>query len=80
MMNRMADIETEDSLSLIYDNQVRNSKSIVSVDFQEVLDDSSENSRFIVKDGDIIFIPEITNLIYVFGQVMNPGYIDYEEN
>ncbi len=33
MMNRMADIETEDSLSLIYDNQLRNSKSIVTVDF-----------------------------------------------
>jgi protein involved in polysaccharide export with SLBB domain len=77
MMNRMADIETEDSLSLIYDNQLRNLRSIVTVDFNEVLNDSSDNSNFIVKDGDIIYVPEITNLIYVFGQVMNPGFIDY---
>ncbi|MDX1700303.1 MAG: SLBB domain-containing protein [Melioribacteraceae bacterium] len=77
MMNRMADIETEDSLSLIFDNQLRNAKSIVTVDFKEVLNDSSDNSKFIVKDDDIIVIPEISNLVYVFGQVMNPGYIEY---
>jgi len=79
LMNRMADIETDDSLSLISDNQLRNAKSIVTIDFNEVLIDSSKNSKILVKDGDIIYIPEITNLIYVFGQVMNPGYIDYIE-
>lgn len=79
MMVRMADIEAEDSLSLIYDNQLRNAKSIVTVDFNKVLDDSSENSKFIVKDGDIIYIPENTGLINVFGQVMNPGFVDFIE-
>jgi protein involved in polysaccharide export with SLBB domain len=80
MMNRMADIIPEDSLSLIQDNQLRNSKSIVTVDFKEVLNDTSDNSKFIVKDGDIIYIPEITDLVYVYGQVMNPGYIDYVDS
>ncbi|MDA3860080.1 MAG: SLBB domain-containing protein [Melioribacteraceae bacterium] len=79
MMIRMADIEPEDSLSLIYDNQLRNAKSIVTVDFKKVLDDNSENSKFTVKDGDIIYIPEITGLVNVFGQVMNPGFVDYIE-
>lgn len=77
MMNRMANIEKEDSLSLIIDNQLRNAKSIVTVDFKEVLNDSSANSKTIVKDGDIIFVPEISNLVYVYGQAMNPGYIDF---
>ena len=80
MMNRMADIEVEDSLSLVEDNILRNARAAVTVDFREVLNDSSDNSKFIVKDGDIIFVPEISDLIYVFGQVMNPGYIDYVEN
>lgn len=79
MMNRMANIETEDSLSLIYDNELRNARSLVSVNFKEVLDSSSESSKLIVKDGDVIYIPEISNLVYVFGQVMNPGYIDFRE-
>lgn len=77
MMNRMANIEAEDSLSLISDNQLRLSKAIVTVNFKEALNDSSENSKFIVKDGDIIYIPETTDLVYVYGQVMNPGYIDF---
>lgn len=77
MMNRMANIEPEDSLSLLADNQLRIAKSIVTVNFNEVLNDSSDNSKFIVKDGDIIFIPEITDLVYVYGQVMNPGFIDF---
>jgi len=80
MMNRMADIEVEDSLSLIEDNILRNARAAVTVDFREVLDDSSDNSKFIVKDGDIIFIPEISDLVYVYGQVMNPGYIDYVDS
>ena len=79
MMNRMANIEPEDSLSLISDNQLRLAKSLVTVNFKEVLNDSSDNSKFIVKDGDIIYIPEITNLVNVYGQVMNPGFIDFVE-
>ncbi len=79
MMNRMANILPEDSLNLLTDNQLRLAKSMVTVDFTKVLDDSSDNSKFIVKDGDIIFVPEISNLVYVYGQVMNPGYVDYIE-
>ncbi len=79
MMNRMANIESEDSLSLMTDNQLRNAKTIVTVDFKKVLIDNLDDSKIIVKDGDIIFIPEITNLVYVYGQAMNPGYVEYVE-
>jgi len=79
MMNRMANVEIEDTASLKFDNQLRNSKTIVTVDFKEVLNDSSDNSKVIVKDGDIIFVPEISNLVYVYGQAMNPGYIEFVE-
>ena len=77
MMNRMANIQPEDSLSLISDNRLRIAKSIVTIDFRKVLDDSSADSKMIVKDGDIVYIPETTNLVYVYGQVMNPGYVDF---
>jgi protein involved in polysaccharide export with SLBB domain len=77
MMQRMSDIVVEDSLTFISDNELRHSRANVSVDFREVLIDSSENSQFIVKDGDIIYVPEIEDLVYVFGQVMNPGFIEH---
>jgi len=73
----MANVEIEDTASLKFDNQLRNSKTIVTVDFKEVLNDSSDHSKVIVKDGDIIFVPEKTNLVYVYGQAMNPGYIEF---
>jgi protein involved in polysaccharide export with SLBB domain len=79
MMNRMANIEPEDSVSLRTDNQLRLAKSIATIDFTKVLNDSSDNSKFIVRDGDIIYIPEKTNLVYLYGQVMNPGYVDFVE-
>jgi len=80
MMNRMANILPEDSLSLIEDNILRNARAAVTIDFREVLNDTSDNSKFIVKDGDIIFVPEISDLVYVYGQVMNPGYVDYVDS
>ncbi len=80
MMQRMSDIEVEDSLTFISDNELRHSRANVSVDFREALDENSENSKFIVKDGDIIFVPELEDLVYVFGQVMNPGFIEHAQN
>jgi protein involved in polysaccharide export with SLBB domain len=79
MMNRMANIQPEDSLSLISDNQLRMAKSIVTIDFRKVMNDSLADSKMIVKDGDIIYIPEVSNLVYIYGQVMNPGYIEFVE-
>ena len=34
----------------------------------------------ILQDGDVITIPEITNQVYVFGEVSTTGTIRYAEN
>jgi len=77
-MQRMADIIPEDSVVFTADNVLRLSSAQGGIDFTKVLDDSSSDGNFIVKDGDVIVVPEITNLVYVYGQVMNPGYIKYK--
>jgi hypothetical protein len=83
-MQRMADIIPEDSLVFYTDNMLRLSSALGGVNFNKIFDEGSNDGNFIVKDGDIIIIPEKTNLIYIYGQVMNPGYIklkpgaDYE--
>lgn len=79
MMQRMSDIELEDSLSFIIDNKLRYSRGNLSIDFNHALENESPDSKFIVKDNDYIFIPEKINLVYVFGQVANPGYIEFIE-
>lgn len=77
LMQRMSNIDLEDSVSFLVDNRLRFSRGSGTIDFTRVMKNSTEDSEFIVKDGDYIFIPEIVNLVYVFGQVGTPGYVDY---
>ncbi len=78
LMQRMANIDPEDSLSFITDNMLRNLHALASIDFKRVLDDNTPSAKFIVKDGDVINIPAISNMVYIYGQVMNPGFIKYK--
>ena len=77
MMQRMSNISLEDSTTFLVDNSLRFSRSSTIIDFGKVLDPESEASKFKVKDGDYISVPEKVNLIYVFGQVLNPGYVEF---
>jgi len=77
LMSRMAEISPEDSLTLIVDNKLRFIRGNGVLDFAKVTDTSSAASKFSVRNGDYIHIPEKLNLVYVFGQVYNPGYIPF---
>ena len=77
MMQRMANISEEDSLSFITDNKLRFARGNAVLDFSRLNDSSSIESKFVIKDGDYIFIPEKLDLVYVFGQVKFPGYVNY---
>lgn len=79
MMQRMANISPEDSSSFLIDNKLRFARGNGTIDFSRISDINSQASKFIVKDGDYIFIPEKVNLVYVFGQVNIPGYIQFKE-
>lgn len=76
LMQRMANIDIEDSVTFLTDNKLRLSRGSSVVDFTNLSDSNSADANFIVKDGDVIFVPEKQNLVYVFGQVLTPGYIE----
>jgi len=78
LMERMADVDPQDSLNFIADNLLRNLHAIASIDFRDLKNPNSPSSTFIVKDGDVIIIPTKSDMIYVYGQVMTPGYIKYK--
>lgn len=77
LMSRMAEISPEDSLSLIIDNKLRFIRGNGVLDFTKINDTSSAASKFSVRNGDYIHIPEKLNLVYVFGQVYTPGYVAF---
>lgn len=76
---RMADTFPQDSMVVIIDNALRliDRKSII--DFTKIYSDSVSDANYIVSDGDIVVVPKKEDLIFVFGQVKNPGYLKYEE-
>lgn len=75
---RMADTFPQDSIVVIIDNALRliDNKSII--DFTKINSDSVSDGNYLVNDGDIIVVPKKEDLVYVFGQVKNPGYVKYE--
>lgn len=77
MMRRMANIKAEDSLNFLIDNKLRFSRGVAAYDFTKLKSEIIDPDTFIVKEGDYIFVPPKVNLVYVFGQVNNFGYVRY---
>lgn len=76
---RMNDLIVEDSLAIIIDNTLRVLQNNRTIDFTKVLLQDSEEGNNIISDGDMIVIPKREELVYVFGQVANPGYVTYQK-
>ncbi|MCX6173161.1 MAG: SLBB domain-containing protein [Ignavibacteriales bacterium] len=76
---RMNDLYSEDSLTIIIDNMLRVLQNNRTIDFTKVLMQGSDEGNSLVSDGDIIVIPKREELVYVFGQVTNPGYVSFKK-
>ena len=77
LMYRMSNVVTEDTNYFNLENQLRVLTEGSSLDFKKINDPNSDISKYIVTDGDVIIVPEIQNSVYVFGQVLRPGYVTF---
>ncbi|MGD8778199.1 MAG: SLBB domain-containing protein [Ignavibacteria bacterium] len=78
-MNRTADLQIDDTLYFNISNQLRILEGENGIDFRELDSTNSIASQFIVRDGDVIVVPQKLESVYVFGQVGVPGYYQYSE-
>lgn len=78
-MLRMNDLYAQDSLVVIIDNLLRVLQKNSSVDFTKIFSDTTDDGKYIVDDGDIVVVPQKEELVYVFGQVNNPGFVPYQK-
>lgn len=67
----------EDSTRFIYD--ILYKEQNLSVDLYALMQNNNSNYNIALQDGDIIIIPNNPQRVYVFGQVINPGYVDFVE-
>lgn len=79
-MLRLITLDGEDIYDFFnIDNTLRVLHHEQIVDFSKILDQSSDESKFLVRDGDIILIPQKFEYVYVFGQVPKVGYVKYSK-
>lgn len=79
-MLRNAYLIREDSVNFFIDNELRLNDNRSKLDFNELDDPNSQASNYIVKNNDVIIVPEKPDYVYIFGQVAEAGYYNYEPN
>lgn len=77
LMLRMSNLLQEDLSYFEVENQLRVLTESSSEDFTLIEDSTSDIFNLRVQNGDIIIIPPTKKTVYVFGQVPNPGHINY---
>ncbi len=77
-MYRSADITLEDTLFFNIDNSLRALDGYSQIDLSNLIDSASFESNYIVKDQDVIVIPEKQYDVYVWGGVASIGYYKFE--
>lgn len=62
-----------------FEIDIKSRRNRVVVDFQRLLEEGDESQNIILEDKDIIYINDNKNIVYVYGQVNNEGYVPYVE-
>jgi len=78
-MLRMSTLIEEDSSYFDVDEMLRLMRGNGLVDFEKIAEGDTAAGNFIVRDGDVVYIPPKINLVYIFGQINNPGYVQFKK-
>ncbi|HEX9657291.1 MAG TPA: SLBB domain-containing protein, partial [Bacteroidota bacterium] len=68
-------VSAEDSLYYYLETELRIRKEIVNVDFERLFMEGDSAQDVMLRDNDVITIPQRRKTVYVFGQVATPGHI-----
>ncbi len=72
-----SDLTIEDTSRFSIDMMLK--KPIVSCDFAKAFFENSEIDNVLLRDGDVIVVPDNPGYVYVYGQVNHPGYVEFRE-
>jgi protein involved in polysaccharide export with SLBB domain len=77
LLSLRGNITPEDSAYYLLESELRTKREVVDVDFKKLFIDKDSTEDVYLRNGDVISIPSIRRTIYVFGQVINPGNIQF---
>ncbi len=73
-------ITPDDSAYYYLETDIRINRELVVTDFSGVIRQNDKSKDIYLRDNDYILIASKKKTIYVFGQVVNPGHIPFEQN
>ncbi len=73
-----SDLKMDDTVRYYIDMKYK--QPLVSTDFKEVFEKKSDIHNVLLDDGDVIEIPSNPGKVRVFGQVKNPGFVEFQPN
>lgn len=76
---RMSDQIITPEQKAYYDLEAQLRRGTVAADFERLFNQNDLSRDVYLQDGDIIYIPNSTKTVYVYGQVPKPGYVAYKE-
>lgn len=76
---RMNDLIVTPEERAYYDLEANIQRGNVSADFVKLFNGGDQTQDVIIKDGDVIFIPNVNKTVYVYGQVGKPGYVAHHD-
>ncbi|MBX3044433.1 MAG: SLBB domain-containing protein [Candidatus Kapabacteria bacterium] len=71
-----SDLKMDDTVRYYIDMKYK--QPLVSTDFIEVFENNSEIHNVLLYDGDVIEVPNNPGKVRVFGQVKNPGFVEFQ--
>ena len=77
---RASKLFTEDLPYLMQELKMRTEMQEVSTDFLKLFVEKDSTFNRYMKSGDVIYVPKNTGTVYVFGQVVSPGYVAYRKD
>jgi protein involved in polysaccharide export with SLBB domain len=78
-MLRTTTLTEKDTAFFTIDETLRQLLNESSFNLDSVLDGNSATANLKLRDGDYIIIPQRLNTVYVYGQVVNPGNVNYAD-
>ncbi|MEO6694618.1 MAG: SLBB domain-containing protein [Ignavibacteria bacterium] len=62
-----------------FSTDLKAKRNRVIVDFERLLNDNDESQNVVLEGKDIVYINDNKNIVYIFGQVGQEGYIPYKK-
>jgi len=76
---RTSNLTEEDTSYFAIETRLRSLLNYERVSIANFEDSTSDAAKYVLRDGDVVYIPRQENYVSVFGQVTRPGKILYEQ-